>query len=192
MGNGQQFITGQCASAADCASGCCVEQPDGTGQCKAQLVTEESGGSCDFVCGASSGAAGGGEEAAAGDDAPPGNAAPGGAAEEDTTDETVEVEYNVGAGNGTIDDGAGAGNGTDTGGADGGSGGTCGDVAPGDGSQNVGLGDGSQFITGQCFSPADCASGCCADQGNGIATCGAQDPTENERGQTCDFTCSAT
>lgn len=30
------------------------------------------------------------------------------------------------------------------------------------GSQNVGKGDGSQFITGQCFSDADCASGCCA------------------------------
>lgn len=29
------------------------------------------------------------------------------------------------------------------------------------GSQNVGLGNGSQFITGQCFSDADCASGCC-------------------------------
>lgn len=29
------------------------------------------------------------------------------------------------------------------------------------GSQNVGKGDGSQFITGQCFSNADCASTCC-------------------------------
>lgn len=29
------------------------------------------------------------------------------------------------------------------------------------GSQNVGKGDGSQFITGQCFSDADCASTCC-------------------------------
>ncbi|EMR61946.1 putative biotrophy-associated secreted protein 2 protein [Eutypa lata UCREL1] len=31
------------------------------------------------------------------------------------------------------------------------------------GSQNVGKGDGSQFITGQCLSDADCASGCCAN-----------------------------
>jgi hypothetical protein len=29
------------------------------------------------------------------------------------------------------------------------------------GAQNVGKGDGSQFITGQCFSNADCASNCC-------------------------------
>lgn len=29
------------------------------------------------------------------------------------------------------------------------------------GSQNVGKGDGSQFITGQCLSNADCASTCC-------------------------------
>ncbi|KAI0123184.1 hypothetical protein BJ170DRAFT_103316 [Xylariales sp. AK1849] len=30
------------------------------------------------------------------------------------------------------------------------------------GSQNVGTGNGQQFITGQCLSDADCASGCCA------------------------------
>ncbi|TDZ15587.1 hypothetical protein Cob_v011517 [Colletotrichum orbiculare MAFF 240422] len=30
------------------------------------------------------------------------------------------------------------------------------------GSQNVGKGDGRQFITGKCLSDADCASGCCA------------------------------
>ncbi|KAI0155545.1 hypothetical protein BJ166DRAFT_593759 [Pestalotiopsis sp. NC0098] len=31
------------------------------------------------------------------------------------------------------------------------------------GSQNVGTGNGQQFITGQCLSDADCASGCCAN-----------------------------
>ncbi|KAK0631508.1 hypothetical protein B0T14DRAFT_400767, partial [Immersiella caudata] len=30
------------------------------------------------------------------------------------------------------------------------------------GEQNVGNGQGKQFITGQCLSNADCASGCCA------------------------------
>ncbi|KXJ93532.1 hypothetical protein Micbo1qcDRAFT_174580 [Microdochium bolleyi] len=30
------------------------------------------------------------------------------------------------------------------------------------GSQNVGKGNGSQFITGQCLTDADCQSGCCA------------------------------
>ncbi|TPX18707.1 uncharacterized protein E0L32_002564 [Thyridium curvatum] len=49
-GNGQQFITGQCQSAADCASGCCAKQADGSAQCKARLVTEQAGGSCDFSC----------------------------------------------------------------------------------------------------------------------------------------------
>ncbi|KAB5549506.1 hypothetical protein GE09DRAFT_176234 [Coniochaeta sp. 2T2.1] len=50
------------------------------------------------------------------------------------------------------------------------------------GSQNVGKADGSQFITGQCFSNADCASACCnKDTGNcnaigavGIDKCGFQ------------------
>ncbi|KAI0599240.1 hypothetical protein F4775DRAFT_132222 [Biscogniauxia sp. FL1348] len=45
------------------------------------------------------------------------------------------------------------------------------------GSQNVGKADGSQFITGQCLSDADCASACCS-VANGqcaspaVATCG--------------------
>ena len=30
------------------------------------------------------------------------------------------------------------------------------------GTKNVGNGRGGQFITGQCLSNADCASGCCA------------------------------
>ncbi|KAI0201203.1 hypothetical protein F4808DRAFT_130502 [Astrocystis sublimbata] len=33
------------------------------------------------------------------------------------------------------------------------------------GAANVGAGNGSQFITGQCISDADCASGCCATDG---------------------------
>jgi hypothetical protein len=39
------------------------------------------------------------------------------------------------------------------------SGGSIDQSAPG--AQNVGKGNASQFITGQCFSDADCASGCC-------------------------------
>ncbi|KAI1494047.1 hypothetical protein F5X96DRAFT_684775 [Biscogniauxia mediterranea] len=45
------------------------------------------------------------------------------------------------------------------------------------GGQNVGKADGSQFITGQCLSDADCASACCS-VANGqcaspaVATCG--------------------
>ncbi|KAK0385492.1 hypothetical protein NLU13_6672 [Sarocladium strictum] len=42
------------------------------------------------------------------------------------------------------------------------------------GAQNVGKGLGSQFITGQCFSNADCASGCCAGrQGSTTGACSA-------------------
>ncbi|KAM0325875.1 hypothetical protein ACHAQA_007178 [Verticillium albo-atrum] len=44
-GNGQQFITGQCTSDADCASGCC-----GAGLCAARAVAEEAGGpGCGFA-----------------------------------------------------------------------------------------------------------------------------------------------
>lgn len=175
QGNGQQFITGACASAADCASGCCSEQADGTAQCRARVVTEQSGGSCDFGGGAAVG--GNGDDAAAGgeDEAAAENA------------NAVELDDVADGNNGTA-------NGTETDTGDGGaagSAGACGAIADGDGAANVGLGDGSQFITGQCFSPADCASGCCADQGDGTARCGAQFPTENERGQTCDFSCDA-
>jgi hypothetical protein len=50
------------------------------------------------------------------------------------------------------------------------------------GAENVGKGDGSQFITGQCFSNADCASTCCnkntglcnAIGAVGIQNCGFQ------------------
>src|SRR5690606_6009649 len=51
VGSGSQFITGQCLSPADCASGCCVVQTDGSGECKARIPTEERGATCDFVCG---------------------------------------------------------------------------------------------------------------------------------------------
>ncbi|KAI0017152.1 hypothetical protein F4780DRAFT_620859 [Xylariomycetidae sp. FL0641] len=45
------------------------------------------------------------------------------------------------------------------------------------GSQNVGTGAGTQFITGQCFSDADCASACCAE-----GTCSSPNI-----GKTCGF-----
>lgn len=56
------------------------------------------------------------------------------------------------------------------------------------GSQNVGKGDGSQFITGQCVADADCASGCCAKP-NGVCSAPA---VANEQGkQGCGFTSGA-
>lgn len=42
------------------------------------------------------------------------------------------------------------------------------------GSQNVGKGNAQQFITGQCFTDADCASTCCAGrQGSSTGACSA-------------------
>ncbi|KAK2039597.1 hypothetical protein LZ31DRAFT_598717 [Colletotrichum somersetense] len=53
------------------------------------------------------------------------------------------------------------------------------------GSQNVGKGNGQQFITGQCLSDADCASGCCAGP-KGVCSAVA---VANENGKTgCGFT----
>ncbi|TQS31647.1 hypothetical protein Golomagni_08064 [Golovinomyces magnicellulatus] len=56
------------------------------------------------------------------------------------------------------------------------------------GSENVGQGDASQFITGQCLSDADCASGCCAgSEGSDTAACSAVAVAE-ENGKTgCGF-----
>ncbi|KAI9899226.1 hypothetical protein N3K66_005687 [Trichothecium roseum] len=56
------------------------------------------------------------------------------------------------------------------------------------GAENVGDGNGKQFITGQCLSDADCASGCCAgSEGSDTAACSAK-AVANENGKTgCGF-----
>jgi hypothetical protein len=54
------------------------------------------------------------------------------------------------------------------------------------GTQSVGKGDGSQFITGRCLSNADCASGCCATLGT-VGVCSSP-RTANQQGKTgCGF-----
>ena len=40
------------------------------------------------------------------------------------------------------------------------------------GAKNVGLGNGSQFITGGCVDDADCSTACCADA-SGVGVCSA-------------------
>lgn len=167
-GSAQQFITGQCLSAADCASGCCVAQNDGSGECKNRIPTEERGATCDFVCGGASIPANAGNNGGAG-------AGAGG---------------NTGnAGNNNNNNNNNAGN--NNAGAGAGAGGQCANINTSiPGSQNVGTGSGTQFITGQCLSPADCASGCCVAQDSGIAECKAPLPTA-EKGLSCDFTCGA-
>lgn len=120
-GDASQFITGQCLSDADCASGCCAGL-NGGGVCSAVAVAFAQGKQgCGFTASGSGSTADAGAGAATGN-----NAAAGGAAD--------------GAAN------SGVAAGVDS------------SLA---GSQNVGKGDGSQFITGQCLSDADCASACC-------------------------------
>ncbi|CAK7223582.1 hypothetical protein SBRCBS47491_005257 [Sporothrix bragantina] len=149
LGNAQQFITGQCFSAADCASGCCVQQASGPALCKAQIVTEEAGLTCDFSCSGST-----------------------------TTTATTSTSDAVSS---PAADTASTSSTDSTG--------TCSVDTTLAGSQNVGTGAGTQFITGQCFSPADCASGCCVLQSNGISLCKAQLVT-TQAGLSCDSTCS--
>lgn len=56
------------------------------------------------------------------------------------------------------------------------------------GAENVGTGNGSQFITGQCFSDADCASGCCAGrQGSTTGACSAVLVAEADGKTGCGF-----
>ncbi|KAF6825077.1 biotrophy-associated secreted protein 2 [Colletotrichum musicola] len=137
-GNGQQFITGQCLTDADCASGCCAGPK---GVCSARAVANESGKTgCGFGAVGGSGAGSGEAEAAAPSaSAQPAQSAPAA---------------------GGVNEGAA-------------------------GSENVGKGNGSQFITGQCLSDADCASGCCAGP---KGACSARAVAE-ENGKTgCGFT----
>jgi len=193
LGNGSQFITGQCFSNADCASACCA-----SGLCSAVAVAAAKGG-CGFVA---SGVTP--PPAASTSAAPPAtsSATTTTSSGSDTIDENAAGAQNVGLGNGSQfitgqcfsnADCASAccASGLCSAVAVAASKGGCGFVASGTaaassaapaassaatttssgsdtineneaGAQNVGLGNGSQFITGQCFSDADCASTCCA------------------------------
>ncbi|KIW25976.1 uncharacterized protein PV07_09109 [Cladophialophora immunda] len=131
VGTGTQFITGPCTSDADCASGCCGFN---TGLCAGAIVAQERDGGCGF-----------------GDAQPNDNAAQLLRGQQPTSAATsAPAPANT----------ASTSSGTSSSGS-----GTSGSNPPIDstipGSQNVGKANGSQFITGQCFSDADCASGCC-------------------------------
>jgi hypothetical protein len=130
-GDGSQFITGQCFSNADCASGCCAGL-NGAAVCSGPAVGNANGKTgCGFTLAsvrASSSAASPAAPAAA-------------AAAADAAAGTGSKSASAGVVNTNLA-----------------------------GSQNVGKGNGSQFITGQCFSNADCGSGCCAGL-NGAGQC---------------------
>lgn len=71
-------------------------------------------------------------------------------------------------------------------------GGACPPVTTNDaqGPDNVGV-DGAQFVTGQCTSDANCASGCCVQGGGSdpnLAVC-RNEPALSD-GEACGFTCS--
>lgn len=141
-GDGSQFITGQCFSNADCASGCCATKA-GAGVCSAKAVANVAGKEgCGFV------AAGNGSTTIA---------STAGAASNDTSSSSSSSAA------GSIVD----------------------ENEPG--AENVGKGNGSQFITGQCFSNADCASGCCAEK-DGAGVCSAKAVANVNGKEGCGFT----
>ncbi|KIV97785.1 hypothetical protein PV10_01493 [Exophiala mesophila] len=134
---GTQFITGACTSDADCASGCCGFN---SGKCAGPVVAQERDGGCGF-----------------GDNAPNDRAAQafrnGGAMSPANPPPATGNTGNAG------NTGGGNGNGNGNTGGNGNGNNIIDTSIPG--SQNVGNGNGRQFITGQCFRDADCASGCC-------------------------------
>ncbi|KAI1625357.1 hypothetical protein EDD37DRAFT_383338 [Exophiala viscosa] len=125
-GAGKQFITGQCQSDADCASGCCGFN---TGLCAGAVIAQTRDGGCGFgntspnnnAAQALTGGSGAATSAAAAD-SPTTTVA-----EASTPTESASTTINSSLA----------------------------------GAANVGNGAGKQFITGQCLSDADCASGCC-------------------------------
>lgn len=120
-GAGKQFITGQCFSDADCASGCCGFN---TGLCAGAVIAQTRDGGCGFGNTSPNNNA---AQALTGGGAAPAAAASAAPAPAPSPTETASTGIN--------------------------------NSIPG--SENVGNGAGKQFITGQCLSDADCASGCC-------------------------------
>ena len=132
--NAQQFITGQCISNADCASGCCAGLPTANkgaqfAVCSGPAVGNQAGKTgCGFTIHNTT------------PNLPPVSAPPPPPLPLDPASKPA------GSGGFFVDSSI-------------------------PGSASVGRADGRQFITGQCRSNADCASGCCAglpSAGNGV------------------------
>ncbi|RAR12765.1 biotrophy-associated secreted protein 2 [Stemphylium lycopersici] len=104
MAQGTQFITGECASDAECASACCGFT---SGKCAAPFVANERGEGCGFGDAQPNNNALNGAEGNARAEAQPGAAAPGEAPAANGT--AGETDANAGAGAGA---GAAAGDGT--------------------------------------------------------------------------------
>ncbi|TLD31392.1 hypothetical protein PspLS_01930 [Pyricularia sp. CBS 133598] len=170
-GAGKQFITGACRSTADCAQpACCagIAGDSSTGICSGLAVGNVAGKTgCGF-------GDGGARAAPAAVPATAPAAAP-------ASPPPPPVAAPVAA--------PAAGN-ASTEGARTAAPGTCSVDSAKSGSQNVGKGNKSQFITGQCLSKADCASNCCVGQASGAGECRAE-LVATQAGLSCDFTCTA-
>ncbi|KAK4041819.1 hypothetical protein C8A01DRAFT_34069 [Parachaetomium inaequale] len=162
-GAGVQFIGGQCLGAADCASGCCATLPKGgqtIGVCSGVGAQNQAGKQ---GCGFESGGAGG-----AGNQG--GNQ---GGSQEDTQGGNQGGNQNNAGGNQNN-----AGGNQNNAGGNQNNGQAGGTIKPSGlkpdpaGAANVGNAQGKQFITGECTSDADCASGCCALVNTGQAKFG--------------------
>jgi len=164
-GAGIQFIGGQCLSEADCASGCCATLPRGgetIGVCSGVGAQTQAGKQgCGF-----GGAGGGGGGNNNQNEGNVGN---------DNNDNNND-NNNGGGGGGNANNGtADANNGTENVGNGGGGAVPVIEtslVPDPNGAGEVGNGQGRSFITAECLSDADCASGCCATVNNGQAIFG--------------------
>ncbi|KAK6835133.1 hypothetical protein PG987_009827 [Apiospora arundinis] len=169
-GDGSQFITGQCTSDADCASACCAKAK---GACAAKARGQGGSGKTPT----SSAAAGASSAAAANGGTPVSSAAAGASSSAAAAKNGTPVSSAAAAASSSAAAGGAAKKGKNAGAA-------AADTSK-PGSQNVGKGDGSQFITGACTSDADCASGCCAKP-KGV--CSAQAVSNVDGKQGCGFT----
>ncbi|KAI1169917.1 hypothetical protein F4777DRAFT_158990 [Nemania sp. FL0916] len=150
--NHEQFIGGQCISTLDCAlnTACCATLGS-IGVCSGLQADTQNGKT---GCGFGDGNAGAGSGTSNSNNNNNGNA--------------------NGSGNRN-------GNGNANGNGNGSAGSNVGSFtldpnAPG--AQNVGAGNGAQFITGQCISDADCASTCCATDGKCAARLVVESPQD--------------
>ncbi|KAI1355949.1 hypothetical protein F5Y01DRAFT_113653 [Xylaria sp. FL0043] len=156
--NHGQFIGGQCINSLDCAAGtaCCATFGD-IGLC--------SGLAADFQAGKTGCGFGDGDANTTTPDTT-------------TPDSTTGTTPDASSGSDTTTGSDGSASGSGSSGSSGSASGTV-TVDPNTaGAANVGKGDGSQFITGQCLSDADCASTCCATDGKCAARAVVESPQD--------------
>ncbi|KAJ9134148.1 hypothetical protein NKR23_g10306 [Pleurostoma richardsiae] len=171
IGNGahQQFIGGQCLSSLDCGAG-------GNNACCAVLPTAD--GTIGICSGLGAQTQAGKQGCGFGD---------GGSTETTAATDGTNVTDSSGASaNATETSTSSSGTATDSA--------TCAIKSDIPGAQLVGNGQGQQFITGQCFSDADCAQGgsaCCATAADGTGVCSGSAVANTAGKQGCGFTCSA-